>query len=476
MTTFSGLSTALSALYAQRRALDITGQNIANANTPGYSRQRAEMSSLDNIRVPAMYATGDVGPSGVEVSSVSRLHDEFLDTRSRAERGLNQYLLGQKDTYSRIEQVIGEPSDTGIQSQIADLWAAWGDVANRPSDLSARNVVLQRAGAVADSLAAAHGSLTSLWLASREQLEARKDEVNTTAAAIADYNRRIAGDSVSGTPTNELRDSRDELVRHLADLTGATGRPRDDGQMDVYIGGSPLVSGVDARQLKVIGPTDMAGLVDPSDPTGQTKIPVALQWTDSPNTIGVSTGSIASSLESLNTTIPTAADGYDDIAAKLATAVNTQHALGFDLSGTAGGTFFTGTTATTLTVAITQPQLLAASSVAPTTDPVTLLPVPNLGGGNADTMADIATLTNSPDSAYRTFVTKTGVSAQTVNRRADIQQTVTDNVEADRESATGVSLDEEMTNMIQYQRAYEAAAKVIGTIDSTLDSLINMKR
>src|SRR5437762_310153 len=185
MSSFSGLSTALSALYAQRRALDITGQNIANANTTGYSRQRAELTSIDSTRVPAMYSTGDIGPSGVEVSSVSRLHDEFLDSRSRTERGLNQYLLGQRDTYARIEQVVNEPSDTGIQSQMADLWAAWSDVANRPSDMSARNVVLQRASTIADSLSTAHGSLTSLWSSSREQLEARVQEVNTTATAVA---------------------------------------------------------------------------------------------------------------------------------------------------------------------------------------------------------------------------------------------------------------------------------------------------
>lgn len=476
MSTFSGLSSALSALYAQRRALDITGQNIANANTPGYSRQRAELSPIDNIRVPAMYSTGDIGPSGVEVSSVSRLHDEFLDTRSRAERGLNQYLIGQRDTYSRIEQVINEPSDNGVQSQMADLWSAWSDVANRPNDLSARNVVLQRAATIADSLSTAHGGLSSLWSSSREQLEARVNEVNTTATAVADYNRRIATDSLSGTPTNELRDARDELVRHLSELTGATGRPRDDGQMDVYISGSPLVSGIDTRQLKVVGPTDMAGLVDPTDPTGQTKIPVALQWTDSTNTASVSSGSIASSLETLNKTLPDAGDGYDNIAAQVASALNTQHALGYDLNGDPGGPLFTGTTATTLTVAITDPSKLAASSVPPATDPVTGLPVPNLSGGNADAIADIAKKPNGPDTVYRGFVTQTGVSAQTINRRADIQQTVTDNAEADREAATGVSLDEEMTNMIQYQRAYEAAAKVMSTIDTTLDSLINMKR
>jgi flagellar hook-associated protein 1 len=475
MTTFSGLSTALSALYAQRRALDITGENIANANTPGYSRQRADLTPIDITRVPAMYSVGDIGPSGVEVSSVTRTHDEFLDTRSRAERGLNQYLLGQRDTYARIEQVMNEPSDTGVQSQMADLWSSWADVANRPNDLAARNVVLQRAGAVADSVSTAHASLSSLWSSSRDQLEARVSEVNTTATSVAEYNRRIATDSLSGTPTNELRDARDELVRHLAELTGATGRPRDDGQTDVYIAGSPLVNGVSVRQLKVVGPTDMAGLVDPSDPSGNTKIPVGLQWTDSTSAASVSSGSIASSLETLNTTLPDTGDGYDKIAAQLANALNTQHASGYDLNGAPGGPLFTGTTAATLKVAITDPRKLAASGVAPTTDANGNV-VPNLGGDNADAIADIAKAQNGPDSAYRGFVTQTGVVAQTINRRADLQQTVTDTADADREATTGVSLDEEMTNMIQYQRAYEAAAKVISTIDTTLDSLINMKR
>src|SRR4051812_24192910 len=132
-STFSGLSTALSSLYAQRRGLDVTGNNIANANTEGYSRQRAELAAVPSVRVPAMYSTGDPGASGVEVTTVSRLHDEFLDARSRTERGLNQYLSGQKDTYARIEQIVNEPSATGVQSQIADLWSAMHDVTNRPN-------------------------------------------------------------------------------------------------------------------------------------------------------------------------------------------------------------------------------------------------------------------------------------------------------------------------------------------------------
>src|SRR5689334_19159927 len=119
MTTFSGLSTALSALYAQRRALDVTGQNIANANTDGYSRERAQLSAVDDPRVPAMYATGTPGPAGVTVTAIDRLHDEFLDSRARTEHALNTYLDGQVKTYGGIEQVIGEPSDTGLQNQLS---------------------------------------------------------------------------------------------------------------------------------------------------------------------------------------------------------------------------------------------------------------------------------------------------------------------------------------------------------------------
>jgi flagellar hook-associated protein 1 len=483
MGTFSGLSTALSSLYAQRRALDITSQNVANVNTEGYSKQRAELAEISGSPVPARYSSGVAGPNGVKVTGITRLHDEFLENRSRAERGLNAHLAGQRDVYARIEAVINEPSDTGVQSQMAELWAAWSDVANRPDDLTARNVVLERSRTIADSLADAHTSLSSLWGSSREQLDERVLEINTTARSVGDYNHRILVNKVSGVPATELEDQRDLLVQHLSEMTGATGTTRTDGRVDVYISGSPLVFGDDARTIEAVGPPDMAGVIDPADPTGQTRVPVLVRWTDMLGSAGITSGSIASSLETLNTTIPDAADHYDDLANRLGTAINTKQMAGYDLKGVIGvNPLFTGVaspvvggplfTATTLKVAITDPSELAASDQAPTTDINGNL-VPNLGGANADAIAAIARDPTGPDSVYRGFVTQTGVLAQTVNRRADIQDTITTNVTGERDAATGVSLDEEMINMIQFQRAYEAAAKVINTIDATLDTLIN---
>jgi len=159
------------------------------------------------------------------------------------------------------------------------------------------------------------------------------------------------------------------------------------------------------------------------------------------------------------------------------TTLNNQHQLGYDLNGAQGKPLFTGTSAGDISVAITKPDELAASLTPPAVDPNDGHLIPNLDGGNATKLADIATDPTGPDAGYRAFVTGIGVAAQTINRRSDIQASVTQDVNSAREAATGVSLDEEMTNMLQYQHAYEAAAKVMSTIDETLDVLVNqMKR
>ena len=463
MTTFSGLNTALTALHAQRRGLDVTGQNIANANTEGYSRQRAELTAVAGVRLPAMYSTGDPGPGGVTVTSVSRLHDEFFDNRARVERGLSAYLNGQRDIYGRVEQVIGEPSDTGLQSQLADLWSGWHDIANRPGDAAARTQLLSRARTIADTFANKHDGLASLWDSTQQQLGAAVTEVNQTAGAIAELNHRIIVAQQADLPANELADKRDQLVLKLSQLTGATSRPRDDGSVDVLISGSLLISREDVRQLELVGATNL---------TDQASDPVTVRWTDTKLSSGISSGSMASEMETLTTTIPTTAADLDALAAQLATAVNGQHQLGYDLNGTGGAPFFTGNTAKTLTVAISNTSEIAASDAQPTVNPDGSLS-PNFNGANATALANLAKDPIGTDASYRTFVVNIGVAAQTVNRRAEVQDTIAQGVESARLATSGVSLDEEMTNMLQYQRAYEAAARVISVIDSTLDTLVN---
>ncbi|GGM60870.1 flagellar hook-associated protein FlgK [Dactylosporangium sucinum] len=467
MSTFSGLNTALSALYAQRRGLDLTGQNIANVNTEGYSRQRVELSPREAITDPARLSTSSGSGDGVEITDVTRLHNEFMTNRTRAEHGLNEYLQAQRTAFANVEQALGEPSDTGLQAQLSEYWAAWSDVANRPGDASARTALLSRANTVTTTMGTTRQNLDNLFGATREALAADVEVVNQTSAGVADLNARIALAKTAGMPTNELSDKRDQLALRLSELTGATARLKTDGTVDVMLSGAMIVQGDTTRNLQVVGTTTV---------DGRTIAPVQVRFADGGNPVAsITTGKIASHMETLTQTIPDAVDGLDNVASVLIQTVNDQHHQGFDITVVPpattpapqpGGDFFSGTSAKDIAVAITDPAKIAASSTNATP----------FQGDNANRMADIAKAPAGADATYRNYVVDIGIQAQTVNRRADAQQVISEDVTAAEQAESGVSLDEEMTNMIQFQRAYEAAAKVISTIDTTLDTLINMKR
>jgi flagellar hook-associated protein 1 FlgK len=451
---FAGLNTALTALYAQRRGLDVTGQNIANANTEGYTRQRLDLRAVGGPVTPAIFATTDGIGEGVTVADVQRLRDTFLESRGRVEHAQNSYLTDQKTVHSSLEMIFKEPSDTGLQSQLTDLWSSMHDLANRPGDNATRTQVLQRGGQIADTLRGFHDTLASLWTSTREQLDALTTEVNTSASTIAQLNQSIVNARSANLPVNELEDQRDQLVMHVSELTGATAFPRDDGSVDLLVGGSSLVNGRDTRKLAVTG----AGrFVD------EATSPVGLKWVDTGTAATATGGRLASVLQTLGTTLPNYSLALDQVAANLITTVNNQHAAGFDLAGNPGGAFFGGSDATTITMAISDPAKLAAAGSAGA----------SLDARNADALAAIGASTSGPDSAYRQLVVNLGVDTQTINRRASIQATTVQDVDGARAGESGVNLDEEMTNMITYQRAYEAAARVMTAIDGMLDTLIN---
>jgi flagellar hook-associated protein 1 FlgK len=441
MSTFSGLSGALSSLYAQRRGMDVTGQNIANANTEGYSRQRIDLQAMGGSPVPAMYSVSDGTVGGVTVSGVTRVQDAFLEARGRIEHGQNAYLADQDRVYGKVQQAMGALSDVGLQKQMNEMWSSWHDLVNRPGDGATRSQVIARTQTVVDTMHSTHAALASLFSTTREQIDAYARDVNSTAAQVA---------------------QRDQLVMHLAELTGAGAVTRDNGSVDVVLAGSGLVNGDLAREITVSG----AGRLD-----DVATMPIAFSWVDNNTAVTMPSGQVASSLEALNSIIPGYAAQLDGVAAKLADAVNNQHraaGAAYDLNGAPGDWFFgpippASATASNITLLVIDPNKIAASS---TTGG-------NLDGANADLIAGIRTSTTGPDRSYQTLVANLGVAAQRADRRASVQDTLTKDVDSARQAQAGVNLDEEMTNLIAFQRAYQAASKVISTIDSTLDTLIN---
>jgi flagellar hook-associated protein FlgK len=461
MSTFSSLNAATTALWAQRRALDVTGQNIANVNTEGYSRQRVDLQALGGSVVPAFFSTSTGVGGGVSADEVTRIRDAFLEGRGHTEHANSARLTVENETFELVEQAFREPGDTGIQNLLSDMWSGWEDVADQPDNDAARGAVLKRLETLVGGIHFAQASLGAQWTQSRESLDVLVADVNAAATSIADLNKAIQRANQSNLPANDLSDQRDLLVMKLADQVGATVRHGDDGVVDVLVGGMTLVAGSTASSLATAGTYVVDGVA--ADP------PRIVTGTGG-YTVRTG-GTAAGQLNSLNTIIPNYRKAVDDTATSLATSLNTAHGAGYDLSGAAGtpllGSSSGPITAATLTVLITDPKKIAASGIAPVGG------VATLDHGNADAIAQLRQSTTGTDTSYRKMIVELGVQAAVAGRNLDIQSVISTQVDAARESVAGVNIDEEMTNMLSFQHAYSAAGRLITAIDETLDKLIN---
>jgi flagellar hook-associated protein 1 len=455
-STFTGITTALNALMAQRQAIDVAGQNVANANTAGYTRQRADLTAVSATGHGGLFTKIDAPGWGVQVSSVTRIVDGFIDSRQRDAHASNAFATAVQGAWTGVEQVVNEPSDTGLSAQLSAFWTSWQDVANHPEDTAARSQLLSQAGTLVDTITSSRSAIDSQFTTSRNQLSAVAQQVNSTARSVAELNDRVRTAQATGSQVNELADQRDQLVLQLSELTGAASRANDDGTVDVMLGGSMLVSGVRSSTVQVAGAQNVDSVA--STPPG----PVRLEFSDG-RAVSVSAGQTAGLMSALNSVYPSAAAGLDTVAASLATSVNALHASGHGLDDAVGRNFFAGSSARDLAVAITDPrQVAAAEGTAGALD-----------GTLADKISLLSGATNGPDITWRSYVAKVGVDSQAASRRSALQEVVKQQADGARDSMSGVSVDEEMTNLLMFQRAYEGAARVMTAVDQTLDTLIN---
>lgn len=463
MSGLSSLNVGVQALYAAQRALDVTGQNVSNVNTEGYSRQRVQQTSRGASPIPAMWSRSDASAGGVDITGTLRIRDGFLEARAHQERATYAGLEALSGTYTDLESTFGEPSATGLQAQMSSFWNSWQDVANNPGDGGPSGLVIEHAKTVAGMFNGFATQLSQQWVATRDELQSTVTDVNSLTAEVARLNGAIRSVTLGGGAPNELSDQRDVLVLRIAEITGAVATPGDNGVVDLTLGGRTLVSGNRSEQLEAQGPT--------SYPAALGTVSIAWAATGQPATVG--NGVLQGRLTALNATIPGAMADLDAVAANLAEKVNTQQDLGVDRAGANGKPIYQGATplgpvtAATLMVVMTDPAGIAPSSV-PHAD--------GFNGGNAIAMSAHASDANGPDSAYRDMMVRLGVQAQSNQRRAEAQYAVAGRVDDARESVSGVNIDEEMTNLVAFQHAYSAAAKYISAIDATMDTLINMTR
>jgi flagellar hook-associated protein 1 len=465
MSTFGSINTALSGLLAHRRALDTIGHNITNASTDGFSRRRVEMSPIGGWTVPAMFSRSTVSGNGVGVDGVSRIRDEFLEMAARRAHGNAARLSTEAQMLLRIEQTVPEPTDVGLAAQLGDFFAAWDDLANTPGDAAARIAVLQQATTVASSLNRVSADMHALRDAAIGEATTLVAEINSSAKQIASLNDSIAQATAAGLDPHDLADARDKLVMSLSDLIGVEAKAGPNGTVDVTLGGTTLIRGNKAQQLQI---RETGPLTGPYAGSGVDAVQV--QWAIDGYPAVVAEGRVAGLLNSANTQVPQALTELNAVAASLVTSVNALHQTGqgLDTVNDVGLDFWdpAGVTAETISVSADvagQPSRIAGGA---------------LGGGALDAtiaqqIAAVAGAVGGPADIYQSMIGRLAVDTQAVGRRAEIQGEVAAQSDDARLSVSGVSMDEELTALITTQRAYEASARLLTTVDQTLDTLIN---
>ncbi|MBT1004462.1 flagellar hook-associated protein FlgK [Paenarthrobacter sp. DKR-5] len=469
MSTFGGINTAFTGLSAARSGLDVAGQNVANANTAGYTRQRVETSSVPGPANVGLAAGSPKAGQGVSVDGIARLGDELLDNRVRSAAAQSGYASVRSDALSTIEAGLNEPGPNGISAQLNTFFSDWSGVANQPATDAPAVVLLQDSNVLLQKISTGYTALNNQWNATRSSVDTMASDLNTAASQIAALNRQIRSTRNAGGTANELIDQRSSLAATVAGLAGGTVRTNTDGTIDVVVGGNALVSGTTTRTVQAAG----SGTMD-----GSAGSPVQLEWADKPGqAIALDGGRIAGALSLL---APFAADGsgsggaiaeaahsYDVFAQNLADTVNAVHAQGTTPGppSATGQPFF----------AVTGPHAALGLSVVPTgaSGLATGTGGGTYDGSNADRIAQLAGQAGGPAATWSTFVTGTGVAAKAAIAHGQLADNASAAAQQAQASAAGVDLDSENVDLLAYQRAYQASARVMTTIDQTLDTLIN---
>jgi flagellar hook-associated protein 1 len=569
---FYGLDIGVSALRAAQQLLDTAAHNVANANTPGYSRQRVSLVESPPYTYPSVNRSGLPGQigSGVSVVAITRVRDTFLDLQVQAQTALQAEWDTRQQALGKVEAVFPEPSDSGLGATIGKFWNAWQDVAADPTSTAGRTALTEQASSLAMEVNRDSTQLKMIASGIDSQVSSQIQNVNDLAKQIAALNGQIQRVTVTGDHANDLMDQREQLLEQLSAIVPAHVMTQTDGTMSVLVGGTDLVSGVYCRAM-----------IEQTDPVTAHIQPV---WADG-SAVALPSGQMKALIGVRDTDVAGYIAQLDSLAKGIADATNTLHERGIDANGNAGQAMFTyhagneaGTLAVNPTVAA-DPSLVAvsaspntpgdgsvagliadlrnarsysagvagtdvvggmdlttnttarlmvvaASTAAPQTYTfsgsgssltltgadgstqtinvadiaangtqvlnfdqlgIKLTVAAGVGGkAGADMVTDLTTTghntlvaaslfvpSQTASNFFASLVGKIGTASAQSAEMSKNQQLVVDQLTTRVQEVSGVSLDEEATDMIKFQHAYQAAARVITTMDEILDTLIN---
>ena len=450
------LSVARDAMAVNAKALDITGQNVANVNTAGYARRRAEIQARGTSRDSY---------GGVTIGSITRAADDLTQRRLLDVRGQETSARQRSDSLASVEAVFNDANGTGLAGGLVKLFDSFNSLASNPRDTTARNGVLSAAQSVVDDFTMATRTIDGARADIFAQAQGYTKQINEIGVGIAALSGSIQSSLAAGQDASDLLDKRDMLLRNLSEIVDVQTASNPDGTILVRAAGQSLVEGNSANTLSVT--LDTPGAL-------AFKISVA----GSP-AMGFSAqnmgGKLGGMRQARDEDMAQTRKNLDALAADLATAVNGLHSAGFGTDGVAGRNLFTFTAANPAHTLAIDPALAghpervaAASSLA------------SSAGGN-DVARQIAGLQSTPATAsgtktliesYADLVGDLGLRRQKATGDAEVKGALADQIQALHQQTSGVSLDEEMVDLTRYQRAYEASSKLLKTFDELMRGLI----
>ena len=460
MSISSLLFTARDALNSNQMAIDITGSNIANVNTPGYSRQQVDLKSLGSVTV------GGAGTQiGVTVSQIERIYDRFIESQIIAQ----QQNTGYSDTLLRglqnIEVMIDDTQGVGISDQLSKFWSSWEDLSKNPGGIVERSALLSAAQNLTGSLTSCKRNLDTITTDLSRSIADTVTSINEKVHELKDLNKKIIEIMGDKGEKNDLLDKQTQALKELGALINITHVGNADGTANVYLSnGQPLLQGIQEQTLSAkLNADGQSSDIYSSNLSGETVNST------------LTSGKLGALIELQNKIVPEYINDIDAFSKSLADRVNELHRDGFDAYNNTGVNFFqildeensTGTIQVNSAISADVNRIAVATSV-------------NGNGENASLIAAVQNelLMNNKTASLGSFLaTMVGQIGQQVSmsKTNNDRQTVIANLLGNqRESVSGVSIDEEMIRLISYQMGYNAAGKLVSVVDEILDTLMGI--
>lgn len=454
-------------------ALQTVGHNIANKSTEGYSRQRVEVQSAEPVGAGKLR----IG-MGAKTAAVTRTNNQYLEKQIGKEQASLGFLNGRGQALHRVEQVYNEQANKGLNQFIGEFFNAFRELSNNPESTATRTLVKETADFVSRDFRRVNTQMTEIRRDLDQQIGTHINEVNELSEEIAVLNEKIQNVEVTGAPANDERDRRDLLIKKLGEKINIRWTEGENGMVTITAGNNALiVSGYDAMRLAVQATPE-------TETKGEGNVDVFYLATEKSTPVKVTDqlkgGAIGGLLDVRDVVITDLLDGIDDMAYTFATSVNDLHLQGVDAYNQKAVEFFKPPAdihGASLNLSLNQdilddPNRIAAAMQA------------DSPGDNRVANA-IATLQynkvmeeggSTVDDFYNSLVGRVGIMTRRTIMAQESQDAIVKQLNNIRESVSGVSLDEEATRMIEYQKSFDASARLIRTADEMFDTVLNLKR